>query len=64
MKDMDGTPGKFFADVGTGIIDFRRIFKQAKQAGIRHYFYEQDTTPGAPLASAKASFDYLSRLTY
>ena len=64
VKDMDGTPRKFFADVGRGTIDFRRIFKQAKQAGIRHYFYEQDTTPGTPLDSAKASFDYLSKLTY
>jgi sugar phosphate isomerase/epimerase len=64
VKDMDATPRKFFADVGTGTIDFKRIFKQARKAGIQHYFYEQDTTPGAPLASAKASFDYLSRLTY
>ncbi len=64
VKDMDNTPKKFFTDVGTGTIDFRRIFKQAGQAGIKHYFYEQDSTPGAPLASAKASFDYLRTLNY
>jgi sugar phosphate isomerase/epimerase len=64
VKDMDATPRKFFADVGTGTIDFKRIFRQAKKAGIRHFFYEQDSTPGAPLGSAKASFDYLRTLNY
>ena len=64
VKDMDATPRKFFADVGKGTIDFRRIFRRAKQAGIQHYFYEQDETPGDPFASAKASYDYLRSLTF
>jgi sugar phosphate isomerase/epimerase len=64
VKDMDATPRRSFADVGTGTIDFRRIFAKAGQGGIRHYFYEQDTTPGAPLDSARASFQYLRQLTF
>jgi sugar phosphate isomerase/epimerase len=64
VKDMDATPRKFFTDVGAGIIDFRRIFGRAKQAGIQHYFYEQDETPGDPFASARASHDYLRALTF
>jgi sugar phosphate isomerase/epimerase len=64
VKDMDATPRKFFADVGSGTIDFKRIFSQAEQAGIRHYFYEQDSTPGAPLQSARASYTYLRNLTF
>ncbi len=64
VKDMDATPRKFFADVGSGTIDFPRIFRKAKQAGIRHYYYEQDQTPGDPLVSAEASFRYLRSLTF
>ena len=64
IKDMDATPRKFFTDVGKGIIDFRRVFRRAGQGGIRHYFYEQDETPGDPFVSAKASYDYLRSLTF
>lgn len=40
VKDMarDGS----FAEVGAGTIDFRRIFAQARLAGIRHYYVEHD----------------------
>ena len=64
VKDMDATPRRSFTEVGRGTIDFRRIFAKAKQAGIRHWFYEQDTTPGPPLDSAKISYDYLKALTF
>ena len=64
IKDMDATPQKFFADVGKGTIDFKRILRLAGQAGIRHYFYEQDETPGSPFDSAKASYQYLRSLTF
>ena len=64
VKDMDATPRKFFADLGTGVIDFPRIFRRARAAGIQHYFYEQDVTPGDPFASAAASFRYLRGLRF
>jgi len=64
VKDMDSTPQKSFADVGTGTIDFRPIFAKAKLAGIQHYFYEQDETPGDVFASAKASYHYLRSLSF
>lgn len=64
VKDMDATPRRFFADVGKGTIDFRRIFRRARQAGIQHYFYEQDETPGDPFDSARASYQYLRSLTF
>lgn len=64
VKDMDATPRRSFAPAGKGIIDFARIFKQAKQAGIRHYFYEQDETDGSPFDAAKVSFEHLRSLTF
>ncbi len=63
VKDMDNTPKRDFTEVGRGTIDFKKIFAQAKKAGIRHYFVEQDRS-AAPLESIKVSFDYLSRLEF
>ena len=64
VKDMDATPQRGFADVGKGVIDFARIFARIGQAGAKHFFYEQDETPDAPLESAKASFEYLKNLRF
>ncbi|MGQ0704107.1 MAG: sugar phosphate isomerase/epimerase family protein [Gemmatimonadales bacterium] len=64
VKDMDGTPRRFFTEVGKGTIDFARIFRRANRGGIQHYFYEQDETSGSPFESARASYDYLRTLRY
>lgn len=63
VKDMDNTPKKDFTEVGRGTIDFKKIFAQAKKAGIKHYFVEQDKSD-APLDSIKISYDYLSKLEF
>ena len=42
VKDMDKEGN--FADVGTGTIDFKKIFAHAKQAGVEHRFVERDRT--------------------
>lgn len=51
-------------DVGSNdIIDWKRIFAQADQAGIRHYFVEHDQ-PASPIDSLKASARYLRSLRF
>lgn len=59
VKDMakDGS----FTEVGAGSIDFRRIFARARQAGIRHYFVEQDQS-NDPFASITKSYRALRRI--
>lgn len=42
VKDMDATPQRAFAEVGTGTIPFPAIFARSEQAGAKHYFVEQD----------------------
>ncbi len=64
VKDMDNTPKKFFTEVGRGVIDFKKIFSKADQAGIKHYFIEQDETRAAPLESVKISLKYLKALKF
>jgi sugar phosphate isomerase/epimerase len=59
VKDMDNTPNKNFTEVGSGVIDYARIFKHAKTAGMKHFFVEQDVCPGAPLNSIRKSITYV-----
>ncbi|MGC7093934.1 sugar phosphate isomerase/epimerase family protein [Amycolatopsis lurida] len=49
------------ADVGTGTIDFRKIFDSTP--GIREYIVEHDN-PADPLKTAKVGFDYLRKVRF
>jgi sugar phosphate isomerase/epimerase len=64
VKDMDSTPKRYFTEVGHGTIDFKQIFAASKQAGIKHYFVEQDETPASPFDSIRTSIEYLKRLEF
>jgi sugar phosphate isomerase/epimerase len=64
VKDMDATDKKGFTEVGRGTIDFKRVFASANKAGVRHYFVEQDQTPGSPFDSIKVSYEYLRGLQW
>lgn len=44
VKDMENSADKFFAPVGTGIIDYKEIFKYQDTSGMKYYFVEQDNT--------------------
>jgi sugar phosphate isomerase/epimerase len=62
VKDMDKTEKKHFTEVGNGTIDFKRIFANAKTAGLKYYFVEQDQTPGNPLDSITTSYKNLKKI--
>ena len=49
-------------DVGSGMIDWKRIFAQADQGGIKHYFVEHDE-PKDAYASLRNSYNYLHSLS-
>lgn len=50
-----------FKSVGSGSIDFPAVLSAAAAAGVRHYFVEQDETPGDPIASLRKSYQYLEK---
>ncbi|MGA2100555.1 MAG: sugar phosphate isomerase/epimerase [Candidatus Sulfotelmatobacter sp.] len=50
-------------EVGSGVIDWKRIFAQADKAGIKHYIVEHDH-PKAPFESIAKSYDYLEKLRF
>jgi sugar phosphate isomerase/epimerase len=49
--------------VGNGMIDWKRIFAKADEAGIKHYFVEHDK-PEVPIQSIQASYTYLEKLRF
>jgi len=51
------------ADPGKGTIDWKRIFARSDQAGIKHYFVENDDAT-SPFDDIKISYDYLSALRF
>jgi sugar phosphate isomerase/epimerase len=50
-------------EVGSGIIDWKRIFAQSDKAGIKHYIVEHDH-PKQPFDSIAKSYDYLNKLRW
>jgi sugar phosphate isomerase/epimerase len=50
-------------EVGSGLIDWKKIFAQSDKAGIKHYIVEHDH-PKQPLDSIKTSYEYLSKLSF
>jgi sugar phosphate isomerase/epimerase len=62
VKDMDKSDKEKNADVGTGSIDFRPIFAQAKLSGMKHFYIEQETYPVSPSESVKNSISNLLKL--
>jgi sugar phosphate isomerase/epimerase len=50
------------ANVGSGSIDWKRIFAQSGKAGIQHYFVENDDAKS--LADPRASYEYLAKLQF
>lgn len=57
-------PRTAFREVGNGAVNVPAVLKAAQKAGVKHYFVEQDQTPGDPLTSLKQSYDYLAKLDY
>jgi sugar phosphate isomerase/epimerase len=62
VKDMDKTDKNKNADVGTGTIDWKAIFRKAKQSGMKHFYVEQESYSGAPIDSTEASIKYLKTI--
>jgi sugar phosphate isomerase/epimerase len=50
-------------EVGSGLIDWKKIFAQSEKAGIKHYIVEHDH-PKQPFDSITKSYDYLNKLRW
>jgi len=61
VKDMDKANHALNTEIGTGTIDFRNIYKHAKQSGLEHLIVEQENFKKDAFVSIKESFDYVNR---
>jgi sugar phosphate isomerase/epimerase len=64
IKDMEDSEERTFTEVGSGIIDFQRIFKARDTAGMKLFFVEQDKSRMDEFESIKISFDYLNKAAF
>jgi len=68
VKDWQGQGGTMedqatrMRDVGQGSIDWKHIFAHSEQAGIKHYFVENDTAKS--IEDIRISYEYLTNLRY
>jgi len=60
-QELDAKMG-LFAPVGSGSIDWKRIFAAAKIGVMQHYYVEQDYCEIPPLDAVKMSYQYLDGL--
>ena len=60
VKDLDKVK-KEPTEVGSGIIDFKRIFDNSKESGMKYFFVEQDGAP-QPIQDVTNSYNYLDKL--
>ena len=62
VEDLD----RFFAPVGKGVIDFKRIFDARQSSGMKYFFVEQDFCKQgiSPLDNIKISWNYLNNADF
>jgi sugar phosphate isomerase/epimerase len=60
VKDLDKVK-KEPAEVGSGTINFKRIFDNSKESGMKYFFVEQDGAP-QPIQNVTNSYNYLDKL--
>ena len=60
VKDLDKTTMNP-AEVGSGIVDFKHVFDNAKLSGMKYFFVEQDGAP-QPLQNVTNSYNYLKKM--
>ena len=60
VKDMDKVNSALNTEIGSGSIDFKTIFKEVKQSGMKHFFVEQENNynPNA-FEAIKTSCDFI-----
>ena len=58
VKDLDAAKENILP-VGSGTIDYKRIFDAASTSGMKHFYIEHDM-PKDPMESIKASYKYIT----
>ncbi|BBH23769.1 sugar phosphate isomerase [Paenibacillus baekrokdamisoli] len=62
LKDMTADGNRYFAEIGTGIIDFVPIIQWGERNGVEWYAVEQDYCPGNPMDSLALSYANIMKM--
>lgn len=62
LKDMTNDDRRFYAEIGTGSIDFEPILYWGERNGVEWYAIEQDECAGDPFDSLEISYHHLTAL--
>lgn len=63
VKDMSHETSMESTEIGEGSIDFKTIFAEKEQAGMKYFYLEQESFQMDPFESIKISYEYLKNLT-
>lgn len=61
VKDMSKSNNEMNTEIGSGTIDYERIFEKAKLAGGEHFIVEQENFEMDPYESLSQSYNYIKR---
>jgi sugar phosphate isomerase/epimerase len=64
IKDAPRLGSPTDAELGKGVVDFRRLLAMIDDIDDKFLYVEQETYPGAPLDSARRDYAYLSKLEF
>ena len=64
IKDVPRSKAEHDTELGTGVIDFKRLLASIERIDEKHLFVEQETYPGTPLESMRRDFKYISELEF
>ncbi|HVU97290.1 MAG TPA: hypothetical protein VHE34_18800 [Puia sp.] len=56
--------GKKSVECGTGKVDIKRLLQHARQAGMKHFFLEQEEYAHSGFESVRFDYNYLAQLDY
>jgi len=62
VKDMAAGEAKEMTEVGTGIINYPKLFEYASLAGMKEFYVEQDVIKGDGFESVKKSYEFLNSI--
>ncbi|MBP1947876.1 sugar phosphate isomerase/epimerase family protein [Virgibacillus litoralis] len=63
LKDMTNDDREYYAEIGTGSIDFKPILTWGEKNNVEYYAVEQDFCPGSPLDSLELSLSNLIKIS-
>jgi len=62
QKDMDNTTKRGFTELGTGVLDLKKMYRTYQEIGVEWYIVEQDECTIPPLESIEISYNNLKKM--